>query len=89
MGLTSGNKIIVSADKTNNLYKLSPDEYRKNVSDEITSSYKKVGREQLDNTNREAARIVSGLEIADRVDQFAESEPFVLVKDHKEGFPGG
>ena len=86
-GLTSSNKVIVSADKTSNLYRVGTDEYRKSVSDEITSSYKKVGRGQLDGTNRDAAKLVSGLELADRVDQFAESEPFVLIKDHKDGYP--
>ena len=85
--IIKGDKVVVSADKTNNLYKLEVDAYRKSMAEEVTASYKKVGRRGIEKTNKEAAKLVSKLDIEDRVDVFAESEPFVLVKDHKEGFP--
>ena len=70
------------------LYKMEVDQYKKAMVDEIAANYKKVSRAEMETTNGEAARLVSKLEIEDRVDVFSESEPFILIKDHKEGFPG-
>ena len=85
--IIKGDKVVVSADKTNNLYKLEVDKYKRSMTEEVTASYKKVERKNIEKTNKEAAKLVSKLDIEDRVDVFAESEPFVLAKDHKEGFP--
>ena len=37
--------------------------------------------------NREAAKISSKLEVADRIDALPESEAFLSFKDHKPNFP--
>ena len=38
--------------------------------------------------NEEAAEIASKLDIADRVDNYMESDAFITIKDHKQTFPG-
>ena len=86
--LKEGNKLIMSADKTSNLYKVEVEDYRKSIRNEITGAYKKVNRDQVDETNSEAANLVANLNIAERVDQFSENDAFITVKDTKEGFPG-
>ena len=39
------------------------------------------------NTNLDANKIVEKLEIDDRVEKMQETEAFLTIKDHKEGFP--
>ena len=82
-----GEKLVVAADKTSNWYKVKVEDYKKAVTEEITANYKKVGREELNKTNSKAAKLVSKLNIEERVDVFAESNAFLTIKDHKATFP--
>ena len=81
-------EIIVKADKTRNLYKLTVAEYKKLLDQNITTDYKKATVTKLNNVNKEAAEIALDLDIDDRVDQYIQSDAFITVKDHKESFPG-
>jgi hypothetical protein len=80
-------EIIVSADKSSRKYKLPVEEYKKIVNENITSMYKKDVTNSILSTNSAAAAITEKLDIADRVDQFSESEAFITIKDHKDNFP--
>ena len=68
------------------MYEVKPQDYNKKIQEEITKEYRKVEDEVLDDTNKEAAKICKTLEIDERVDVFAEAEPFITYKDHKEDF---
>ena len=78
--------ILVKADKTENIYQVPAKEYSKKLTEELTKEYRKVNRTELDKVNKEAARLCSKLEIADRVEKFSEAEPFYTLKDHKDNF---
>ena len=52
--------LFISADKTNNLYKLSKGNYNKLLRDNITKSYKK-NTAAINNINKEAKRIAECL----------------------------
>ena len=78
--------LIIPADKTNNLYKLSKDNYNQLLTDNITKSYKKTNTAAINNTNKEAKRIAERLHLDDRVEKFNQREAFVTLKDHKENF---
>ena len=80
-------EVIVKADKSRNLYKVPVENYKKLLINNCTSDYKKTEYSQVKNVNKEASKIAKNLDIADRVDQFIEAEPFLTVKDHKESFP--
>lgn len=82
---TSGD-IIVKADKTKNLYKLSANQYDKLVHDNITKNYKLAPDSQYDVINAEAKAIANDLHLADRMDVLARSEAFLTLKDHKPRF---
>jgi hypothetical protein len=78
--------ILVKADKTENIYKMSAEDYEKKITEELSKDYKKVNRKELDKVNIEAAKLVEKLGISDRVEKFAEVNPFISLKDHKEDF---
>ena len=78
--------VLVSADKTTNLYSMTGNAYKKLLSENITKSYKKTSKTVKEGIDREAREIASGLDIADRVEIYAEKEAFITLKDHKEDF---
>ena len=61
-------------------------DYERKLTEEMTKDYKKADRSELDKVNKEAANICDRLEIADRVEIFSETSPFISLKDHKENF---
>ena len=76
--------LFIPADKTNNLYKLSKDNYNKLLTDNITKSYKKTNTAAINDINEEAKCIAERLHLDDRVEQFNQRESFITLKDHKE-----
>ena len=74
--------LFIPADKTNNLYKLSKDNYNKLLTDNITKSYKKINTAAI-NTNKEAKCIAERFHLDDRVEQFNQRKAFVTLKDHQ------
>ena len=79
--------IILSADKTSNHYRVTPQEHQNLVKKEVTSEYKKAPKKHLDKVHKAHKAIVEELEIEDRVFQNVKRECFVSVKDHKPDFP--
>ena len=78
--------MFVSDDKTTNLYELQVRHYRKLLNENITSTYKKIGKEPLNHINTEAQAIARDLKVDDRIEFFAKREAFVTLKDHKDNF---
>ena len=84
--IKSSSEIIVRADKTRNLYKMSVDQYDKLLHENVTKHYKFAPARLYDDINVEAQRIARRLQIADRMDVLAKNEAFLTLKDHKENF---
>jgi len=84
--IKQSDKVLVPADKTNNLYKLSVEEYNKLLTDNISKSYKKTKPSAINKVNKEAKSIATKLGIADRVQQYAKRSAFITLKDHKDNF---
>ena len=81
-------EVIVSADKTANLYKMKPQEYRRKMHETITKEYRKCETLQVNRVIKDAAQIARNHDLDDRVDAPTQAEAFITVKDHKPGFPG-
>ena len=62
-------------------------DYKQTRSQVITSEYKKTNYKEVNNTNKNAAKITQELGIADRVDEYTEPPPFLTIKDPKDSFP--
>ena len=80
------NKILVPADKSNNFYKLDVTDYKKLLQNNITTTYRKVSNEKLQETTVEAKSIAQTLQLADRINIMAKREAFLTLKDHKPNF---
>ena len=74
----------VPADKTTNLYKLPPQDYKKMLHDNITSKYKMTDAQQRFKIGREAKKIASDLGLDDRIKKYATNNAFITLEDHKE-----
>ena len=75
--------LFIPADKTNNLYNLSKDNYNKLLTENIT---KKTNTAAINNINKEGKCIAERLHLDERVEKFNQREAFVTLKDHKENF---
>ena len=83
----NSTQILVNADKSSNIYKLSKDDYNKYMLENITKTYKKFNKTKVNQINYQAKTIIEKLEIIDRVEKVQESEGFITIKDHKDNFP--
>ena len=82
--IKNSKDIFLLADKTTNIYKVSPENYQKLLTENITKDYKKVPQNLIEETNKEAKEIATGLKIADRVEAMSEKKAYITLKDHKE-----
>ena len=81
------NHLLISADKSSNIYKFDKDDYSKHLQNNVTKTYKKSNQNTVNTVNLEAKKIAENLSITNRVEKMLENEAFITVKDHKEGFP--
>ena len=79
--------VLVFADKTNNIYKMTPENHDKLVKENITKVYKKAPQKLESSINSEAKCIASNLDLDNRIEYLAKTPAYVTLKDHKENFP--
>ena len=79
-------KLLIPADKTNNLYKLTTEEYNKLLIENISKTYKKTTVSALNVINTEAKAIAKVLILDERIEQYNQNQSFITLKDHKENF---
>ena len=65
--INKSENVFVSADKTNNLYEVKPDEYQKLLHNNITKTYKKAPQLIEQEINLEAKSIAEKMKLADRI----------------------
>lgn len=79
-------EVIVSSDKTRNLYRMPVDQYKKLLRDNVTSKYKLAPDGAYADINAEANAIAEEIELDDRMESLAKAQAFITLKDHKPGF---
>ena len=78
--IRSSPNMLISADKTNNLYEISTENYNKLLLDNVTKSYKKAPQTLESNINKEAKKIATDLNLAERIQKFTEKKRFLCFK---------
>ena len=74
------------ADKSKNIYKIPVEDYQKQVTDSITSDYRKCDPNRVNEVNSEACQLteefpVSQTEnLSERVDCLNKNEAFITIK---------
>ena len=86
MNIKSSPDVDALADKTTNIYKLPPQDYRKLLHENITKSYKKSPTRLGKSLNLEAKQIAAGVKLGDRIEYMAKAPACITLKDHKENF---
>ena len=84
--IRSEDKVLVSADKTTNFYKLDAPSYDKLLDNAITKSYKKANANITSNIANEEKIIAENIGLANRIDALAPKNRFVTLKNHKPNF---
>ena len=84
--LKSQGKVIVEADKTSNLYQVTPTKYRQLLQQNVTKDYKHAQIEERDNVNRRTRELASKVKIDDKIERYTETPSFISFKDHKDNF---
>ena len=78
--------MLIPAGETNNLYKISTENYNKLLLGNVTKSYKKAPEILENNINKEAKKIATDLNLSKRIQKITEKNAFVTLKDHKDSF---
>ena len=84
--INESKNVLVLADKTNNIYEIEVDNYKKLLRDNITTTYKKAPKKIETAINSEAKHIAQKLNILYRVECIAKNQAFITIKDHKDNF---
>ena len=80
--IRSSPNLLISADKTTNLYKMSAKDYNKLLHNNITKSYKKAPNFFETEINQEA--IATSIHLDNTIQKFPKCNAFVTLKDHKD-----
>ena len=86
--IKQSNDVIVSADKTSNLYGMPVETYKSHLKNNITKDYKKSNMNKVKETNKEAAQIATRFKVEEKAEILSDSPCFITIKDHKPNFPG-
>ena len=78
--------VFVFADKTSNIYKMTPQEHKKLLKENVTKTYKKAPPKVETAINLEAKCIATNLNLSDRIERLAQTPAYITLKDHKENF---
>ena len=76
-------KLLISTDRTNNLYELTTEEYKKLLIENISQTYKKSTVSALHSLTTKAKVIAKDLNLDGRIEQYCQNPYFITLKDHK------
>ena len=79
-------KLLVPPDRTNNLYELTTEEYKKLLIENTSQTYKKSTLSAIHSLTNKAKVIAKDLNLKGRIEQYNQNPYFIKLKDHKEIF---
>ena len=79
-------KIWVKADRSKNIYQVTPYEYEQILNNKITESYRIDHCSIPALINKDTAKFASKLQIVDRLGKIDEKCPYILFIDNKNNF---
>ena len=82
--IISSSDVLIFADKTNNIYKATPEQYKKLLkeNEDLQKSSDLLGK----SINMEAKHIAKKLELSDRIGHLPRNFAFITLNDRKENF---
>ena len=85
--MKTNDNLLIQADKSRIICLMSKDTYTKHLTETVTKTYKQCSRKKVKYINYNSKLIAQELSIDNRVVKMLETEAYITVKDHKEGFP--
>ena len=79
-------RVYVAADKSSNYYKMQHESYERLLDKAVHKDFKKARDGEEEMITKEAGKVATGLEIADRVFKTEMKPAKISLKDHKEDF---
>ena len=74
------------ADKSNNIYEMTPQDHGKLIMENITKTDQNASDKLEKAISIKAKNITRSYELAERIDHLLRSETFITLKDHKDNF---
>ena len=84
--IKSSLNVFIPADKTTNMYELTPKKYKKLLRNNVTKTYRKAIPLLEKAISLEAKEIARNINLDDRIECIAKNNAFVTLKDHKLNF---
>lgn len=84
--IRTSENMLISADKTTNLYEMPTEQYKKLLHDNITKSYQKTNPSTVNEIDIETKTFAKKLELDKKMERFANRQAFITLKDHKDNF---
>ena len=84
--INASKNMLISADKTTNIYEVPAEQYEKLLNENITKSYQKTNTSILNEIDKETKKIAKSLNLDNKMERFANRPAFVTLKDHKDNF---
>ena len=78
--INSSPDVFISADKTNNIYKAPPEQYKNLLKENVTKTYKKSTERLEKSINLEAKNIAKKLDLAEGVECLVKNPAFITLK---------
>ena len=85
--IRKSKNLLISADKTTNIYQVPAPDYQRLIKKAINQDYKKAPVNALNKINDEAEGIIKANNIKGKIPKYEQKEAFITIKDHKAGFP--
>ena len=82
--IQSSKNVLVFADKTANLYEMSPDQYNSLFKNNITKTYTKTELITKTRIDKETSKLSKPLKLNNKMKCYAERHAFITLKYHKE-----
>ena len=84
--INDSDKLLIIADKTTNIYSLSPEEHSKLLKDNVTKTYKKAPTKLECSINLKAKHIVNLYGIDKRAECLASTPAFITKKTFNKSY---
>ena len=85
--IKNSKDIFVFADKTNNIYSMKPNIYKKMVKENVTKDYRLADASVIERINNETQDLINDNKIPGKIPKLDQIESFLTIKDHKVDFP--
>ena len=84
--IKSSSNVFIPADQTANMYKVTSNEHKKPLRNNVIETYRKAAPRLEKAIKLEAKEVTKNINLEDRIECIAKNNAFVTLKNHKQNF---